>query len=305
MASRKSIHISGHYVVWINAMTFHIYTLCSKKIKGRTESYFILFLKLNDHQTRCFSFGLLWRARWYDGCSSSIPGTNMHAGKISSRAQAPTTETTQFSVLGEKAPSHPSNLLKVKAKAVRGRTPEDPTHPVGTSPLYGHQHVTTSPSSPEKKESKVTPSDADMPDSITKALLDALQKKRTGNQLPATKISLVRVRASQLQQCLVTGREASEGTIQATLDLISLGQVPSTLINLVDTSIHGETYVRVYLESTEDHCACTDPGEVEPLRLMQKQQTLCIRLSLIVVRFVRSPHADLFRDTHPVSINIK
>ena len=26
--------------------------------KGRTESYFILFLKLNYHQTRCFSFGL-------------------------------------------------------------------------------------------------------------------------------------------------------------------------------------------------------------------------------------------------------
>ena len=58
MASRKGIPISGHYVVSINAMPFHIWTLNSKKLKGRTESYFILFLKLNDHQTRCFNFGL-------------------------------------------------------------------------------------------------------------------------------------------------------------------------------------------------------------------------------------------------------
>ena len=30
----------------------------SKKLKGRAESYFILFLKINDHPTRCFNFGL-------------------------------------------------------------------------------------------------------------------------------------------------------------------------------------------------------------------------------------------------------
>ena len=33
-------------------------TLGSKKNEGRTESYFILFLNHNDHQTRCFNFGL-------------------------------------------------------------------------------------------------------------------------------------------------------------------------------------------------------------------------------------------------------
>ena len=47
MASRKGIHISGHYVISINAtvpgMPFHIRTLNSKKMKGRTESYFVLF----------------------------------------------------------------------------------------------------------------------------------------------------------------------------------------------------------------------------------------------------------------------
>ena len=47
MASRKGIHFSGHYVVSINAMPFHICTSNSKKLKGRTESYFVLFYKLN------------------------------------------------------------------------------------------------------------------------------------------------------------------------------------------------------------------------------------------------------------------
>ena len=58
MATRKSINSSGHYVVSINAMIFHICTLNSKKLKGRTELYVILFLKLNDYPTRCFDFGL-------------------------------------------------------------------------------------------------------------------------------------------------------------------------------------------------------------------------------------------------------
>ena len=60
MATRKSINISGHYVVSINAtryITFHICTLYSKNMKCRTESYFMLFLILNDHPTRCFILG--------------------------------------------------------------------------------------------------------------------------------------------------------------------------------------------------------------------------------------------------------
>ena len=58
MASKKSINIFGHYVVSINATSFHICTLNSKQMKGRTGSCFILFLKFNDHPTRCFNFGL-------------------------------------------------------------------------------------------------------------------------------------------------------------------------------------------------------------------------------------------------------
>ena len=60
MASRTGIIISGYYVVSLNTMAFiYICMLNSGNLRGLTESYFILFLKLNDHQTRCFNFGLL------------------------------------------------------------------------------------------------------------------------------------------------------------------------------------------------------------------------------------------------------
>ena len=47
MVTRKSINISGTYVVSIND-TWYMYfrmmcTLYSKKLKGRTESYFVFF----------------------------------------------------------------------------------------------------------------------------------------------------------------------------------------------------------------------------------------------------------------------
>ena len=60
MVTRKGINISVAYVVhhkWEERL-FYICTLYSKKLKGRTESYFILFLKLNDHPIRCSNFGL-------------------------------------------------------------------------------------------------------------------------------------------------------------------------------------------------------------------------------------------------------
>ena len=59
MATRKGIHISGTYVVHHKLYVFfHICTFYSKKMKFRTESYFTLLLKFNDHPTRCFIFGL-------------------------------------------------------------------------------------------------------------------------------------------------------------------------------------------------------------------------------------------------------
>ena len=42
MASKTGINISGHYVVSVNAMAFHICTLTSENLQGLTESHFIL-----------------------------------------------------------------------------------------------------------------------------------------------------------------------------------------------------------------------------------------------------------------------
>ena len=184
--------------------------------------------------------------------------------------EAPTPEINQFSVLGEQAPSPLSAPSKAEEKAMQGRKSGDPAHPVEAPPLPDHQHVTISPPSPDKEEGEVTPSGANIPDSIARALLDALQEKWNGNQLPAIMISLARVRASRLQQCLVT---ALKGTIQATLNLISLGQEPSGLMNLADklstvshalegTSIQSSTAVPAQINiSSRGLTPTTDDGE--------------------------------------------
>ena len=80
----------------------------------------------------------------------------------------------------------------------------------------------------------MTPGDADIPGSIARALLDALQEKRMRNQLPAAMGPLARVRASQLQQCLAKGSEPTEAVIQATLDLIAVGQGPADPLALAN-----------------------------------------------------------------------
>ena len=81
----------------------------------------------------------------------------------------------------------------------------------------------------------MTPGDADILDSIVRALLDALQEKRVGNQLPAAVVSLARVLASQLQECLATGREPTEAVIQAKLDIIAVDQGPADPLALANT----------------------------------------------------------------------
>ena len=76
--------------------------------------------------------------------------------------------------------------------------------------------------------------DADIPDSVAGALLEALQEKRQGHQLSAAMAPLARVRASQLQQCVANGTEPQEGVIQAALDLIAMVQGPSDPVALAD-----------------------------------------------------------------------
>ena len=51
MATRKGINISRIYVVHHKLYAFLYMYFVSKKLKGQTESYFILLLKLNDIQT--------------------------------------------------------------------------------------------------------------------------------------------------------------------------------------------------------------------------------------------------------------
>ena len=75
---------------------------------------------------------------------------------------------------------------------------------------------------------------ADIPDSVARALLDALQEKRIGNQLPAAMAPLARIRASQLQKCIADGTKPQETIIQAALDLIALGKGPSDPAALSD-----------------------------------------------------------------------
>ena len=55
-----------------------------------------------------------------------------------------------------------------------------------------------------------------------------------GNHLPTAMGPLTRVRASQLQQCLAKGSEPTEAVIQATLDLIAVGQGPADPLPLAN-----------------------------------------------------------------------
>ena len=76
-----------------------------------------------------------------------------------------------------------------------------------TSPLLPDDQVTTPPPRPVKEEGDVTLTNTDIPDSIARALFDALQEKQIGSELPATVIALARVRGAQLQPWLATERD--------------------------------------------------------------------------------------------------
>ena len=153
-------------------------------------------------------------------------------------------------MLGEKTLSPSGNPREEKGTSTQGTESGDPAHPVEATPLPDHHQVTTSTPSPDEEEGEVTPSDADIPDSIARPLLDALQEKRTGNQLPAAMVSLARVRASQLQQCLVTRREPTEAVIQATLDMIAVGQGPADPSALANKEFTVSQTLDVHLDTT-------------------------------------------------------
>ena len=218
------------------------------------------------------------------------------------KPKTPATGPNQLSVLGEKTFSPPSASEMKGTSTQQGRKSGDPAHPVEAPPLPEHQQATTSPPSPDREEGEVTPSDAYIPDSIARALLDALQEKRTGNQLPATMVSRARVRASHLQQRLVTGREPTETTPQATLDIITVGQEPAdstTLTDKVSTVSHTldvqqSTHVpaQLYIIRSLNPTACAETTGGSLYTAIANSGNTC-------------PHAISCRDTDLANLNIK
>ena len=82
----------------------------SKKLKGRTESYFILFLKLNDHQTRCLNLEL--RRNHPNGCKFELNQINSNLRQT---------------------------LLRIKINTMKGSFSHLNFRPLRTSPTYEHQ----------------------------------------------------------------------------------------------------------------------------------------------------------------------
>ena len=120
---------------------------------------------------------------------------------------APTTaETHQFSALEDKDPA-PSN---------------DQLGTSGASSHPSEKSETPSLPNPGEVAGETMPGDGEIFESIAKAQLDALQVKRSWSNLPVTSIPLACIRDTKLKQCLLAGRESSDSTGHATLDLISL-----------------------------------------------------------------------------------
>ena len=94
-------------------------------------------------------------------------------------------------MLGEKTRIPSGNPPEAEEK-----TPGEPAHPVEEPSSPGLEEARTSPPSLDEEEGEVTTGDAGIHDSIARALLDALQDKRRGDQLPAAMVSLARVRVS-------------------------------------------------------------------------------------------------------------
>ena len=112
-------------------------------------------------------------------------------------------------MLGEK-----TRILAGNPPEAEEKTPGDPIHPVEEPPPPGLEEAGTSPPSLDEEEDEVTTCDVYIPDSIARALLDVLQDKRKGSQLPAAMVPLARARPSQLQHCIAKGSEPTEAVVQ-------------------------------------------------------------------------------------------
>ena len=109
---------------------------------------------------------------------SSLTVSSLGTSRISTTGnpKAPiTAESTPFAVLEEKTPHPPTIHWRERNYQSEGRTPDAPSIPrrrVRYHPCLNK--VTPSLPDPVEKEAEVTPGDADVPDNIARALLDAL-----------------------------------------------------------------------------------------------------------------------------------
>ena len=162
--------------------------------------------------------------------SSMEPSRGTAPPSTSGKPATPVTANNPFAVLGEKIGIPSDNPPEAKARA-----PGDPTQQVEEPSLPANTSAaTTAPPNPDEEEGEVTSCDADIPDSVARALLDALQDKRKGHQRPAAMVPLARVRASQLHNCIAKGTEPTKAVVQTTLDLIAMGQGPPDSLALAD-----------------------------------------------------------------------
>ena len=164
--------------------------------------------------------------------SSAEPSRGNAPSSTSAKPTPPVPATNPFAVLGEKNSTSSGNPPEIQETAAGEPTPhvEDNSHP----PDHASAISTGPPNPSNLEDGEVESGDADIPDSVARALLGALQDKRQGNQLPAAMAPLARVRASQLQQCVANGTEPQEAVIQATLDIIAMGQGPPDPVALAD-----------------------------------------------------------------------
>ena len=165
--------------------------------------------------------------------SSTKPSRGTAPSSTSAKPALPVPATNLFAVLGEKSNMSSGNPPEKQETAVGEPTP----HVEDSSPPEQLSVTSTGPPNPSNldvEEVEVESGDADIPDSVARALLDALQEKRQGHQLPAAMAPLAWVRASQLQQCVANGTEPQEAVIKAALDLITMGQGPSDPVALAD-----------------------------------------------------------------------
>ena len=166
--------------------------------------------------------------------SSAEPSRGNAPSSTSAKPTPPVPATNPFAVLGEKNSRSSGNPPEKQETAVGEPTPQQ----VEDSSPQEHFSVTpTGPPNPSNlgvEEGEVESGDADIPDSVARALLEALQEKRQGNQLPAAMAPLARIRAFQLQQCVANGTEPQEAVIQVALDLIAMGQGSPDPVALAD-----------------------------------------------------------------------